>query len=289
MIKAIDIHTHPPSKEYLIDGHGPYLVKLPQHFGHQELKPVPIEQMVDDYREMGLMATISSWDAETTTGLPKTPNDQVAEIAQRFPDVFIGWAHVDPWKGKEAVKELERAVKDLGLRGVGEFHPIMQEFYPNDQRFYPLWEKCVELGIPASFHTGTTGTGAGTPGGSGFRIKYSHPLHLDDLAVDFPELTIIGCHPSFPWQDDMLAVAVHKENVYIDLSGWSPKYFSENLLRHLNGRLANKAMFGTDYPWIHPRKWLGDFENIDLKPEVKQKILLENAQRILGIEVPDGK
>ena len=251
---AWDVHTHPPTENYLTVSHGPYMEELRKHW-RDPVEPRPIEEMVEEYRKLNLKAIISAWDAETTTGLPPTTNDEVAEIVKRYPDMFVGWAHVDPWKGKLAVKELRRAVKELGLRGVGEFHPIMQGFAPSDRRFDELWETCVELNIPVSFHTGTTGSGANMPGGAGFSIYYSHPMHLDDLAMRFPTLTIIGCHPSFPWQDDMLAIAVHKKNVLIDLSGWSPRRFSPSLITHINGPLQDKVLFGTDYPWLRPRRF----------------------------------
>jgi predicted TIM-barrel fold metal-dependent hydrolase len=159
----------------------------------------------------------------------------------------------------------------------------MQAFAPSDPRFDELWQTCVELNVPVSFHTGTTGSGAGMPGGAGFRIYHSHPMHIDELAARFPTLMIVACHPSFPWQDDMLAVAVHKKNVVLDLSGWSPKRFSPNLIAHINGPLQDKVMFGTDYPWLPPKLWLDAFAQLSIKDEVRRKVLSENAQRLLGL------
>jgi predicted TIM-barrel fold metal-dependent hydrolase len=106
---------------------------------------------------------------------------------------------------------------------------------------------------------------------------------LDDLAARFPALNIVMAHPSVPWQDEALAVATHKSNVWIDLSGWSPKYFPENLVRHANSILQNKVLFGSDFPLITPDRWLGDFANLTLKDEVRPKILKENAVRLLGL------
>jgi hypothetical protein len=176
-------------------------------------------------------------------------------------------------------------VKELGLRGVGEVHPICNKFYPNDRKFYPLWEKCVELGVHVSFHTGTTGVGAGLPGGGGYRIDYSRPIYIDHLAVDFPDLTIICSHPSIPWLDEELAVVTHKGNVYMDLSGWHPRFFTDNVIRHVNTTLQDKVMFGTDYPWITPDKWLAAFAQLPIKDEIRPKILRENAIRILHLEI----
>jgi predicted TIM-barrel fold metal-dependent hydrolase len=282
MAYAWDIHTHPPTEGYIVGAHGPYLDELRRHW-RDPIEPRPIEAMVEEYRSLDLRAVISAWDAETTTGLPATTNDEIARIVERFPEMFVGWAHVDPWKGKLAVRELRRAIKVLGLRGVGEFHPIMQAFKPTDSRFDELWGTCVEFNIPVSFHTGTTGSGAGMAGGAGFQIYNSHPIYIDELAARFPALTIVACHPSVPWQDDMLAVAVHKKNVVIDLSGWSPRLFSPNLIEHINGTLADKVMFGTDYPWLRPQRWLNAFSKLPIRDDVREKVLRSNAERLLGL------
>ena len=242
-----------------------------------------IDEMAEEYRRQGVIACVAAFDAETTMGTPATTNDLVAEMVQQHPDVFVGWACIDPWKGKLAVRELERAVKELGLRGMGELHPICQEFYPNDRRFYPLWEKCVELGIHVLFHTGTTGVGSGLPGGGGYCLDYSRPIYIDRLAADFQELTIVCSHLSIPWIDEELAIVLHKANVYMDLSGWHPRFFTENLIRHMNTTLQNKMFFGTDYPWITPEKWLPAFEKLDVSDMARRKVLKENAMRVFGI------
>ena len=140
-----------------------------------------------------------------------------------------------------------------------------------------------EAGVPALFHTGQTGIGAGTPGGSGMVIGLSNPLLLDEVAAKFPELQIIMAHPSVPWQDEAIAVATHKANTWIDLSGWSPKYFPEALVRQANSLLRNKVLFGSDYPLLTPDRWMGDFENAPFKDEVRPLIMRENALRLLGL------
>ena len=159
----------------------------------------------------------------------------------------------------------------------------MQAFYPDDRDVYPLYAAIEELGVPALFHSGQTGIGAGTRGGGGIRLKYSNPLLLDDVAVDFPDLTIIIAHPSFPWQDEALAVATHKPRVYIDLSGWSPKYFPPQLVQYANSLLKHKVLFGSDFPLISPDRWLKDFDQLPIKDEVRPLILKQNAIRALGL------
>ena len=275
------MHVHPGTKEYLVESGGKYIADAMTYF-HKHDIVVSMEEMADYYRRLDIKAVLLAWDAETHTGRPPVTNDYVAEAVTKYPDVFIGFASVDPWKGTKAVSELERAVKTLGLRGL-KCHPIAQGFYPNDRQFYPLWETCSALKIPLLLHTGMTGVGAGVPGGNGLKLKYAQPIpYIDDIAADFPNLTIIGAHPSWPWQEEMLAVAVHKTNVYIDLSGWSPKYFPASLIQHANTRLQDRILFGSDYPFLTPDRWLADFEKAGFKPEVYEKILLLNAKRLLG-------
>jgi predicted TIM-barrel fold metal-dependent hydrolase len=119
------------------------------------------------------------------------------------------------------------------------------------------------------------------------RTKYANPMTLDDVAVDFPELTIILAHPSFPWQDEAISVALHKPRVYIDLSGWSPKYFPANLIQYANTLLRHKVLFGSDFPVITPDRWMSDFEKLPIKDEVRPLILKENAARLFGLMAAD--
>lgn len=278
-MKAIDVHVHVPAPT----DHASTKEKedMAGYFGAGEMPNTP-EDMYKTYKELDIFAVIFEIDAETTSGQPYVGNDYVASIVEKYSDQFIGFASVDPWKGQLAINELERSVKELGLRGL-KLHPTTQAFAPNNTRFYPLWQKASELGIPVLFHSGQTGVGSGTPGGGGYKLKYSHPMLLDDVAADFPDLTIIMAHPAVPWQEEQLAVALHKGNVYIDLSGWSPKYFRPILVQYIRSILQDKVLFGSDYPVIQPERWLRDFENLDLKDEVRQKILLENAKKVLRL------
>lgn len=278
-MKAIDVHVHVPAPA----DHAATKEKenMAGYFGAGNMPTTP-EELYNKYKELDIFAVIFEIDAETTSGEGYVGNDYVASIVKQYPDQFMGFASVDPWKGKLAINELERAVTELGLRGL-KLHPTTQAFFPNDTRFYPLWQKASDLGIPVLFHSGQTGVGAGTPGGGGYKLKYSHPMLLDDVAADFPDLTIIMAHPAVPWQEEQLSVALHKGNVYIDLSGWSPKYFRPILVQYIRSILKDKVLFGSDYPVLQPERWLQDFEGLELKDEVRQKILLENAKKVLKL------
>ncbi len=285
---AIDVHTHAEVSRSgqhslaseLVDASSSYF-KL-----EQDKRPT-LTEIAAYYRQRQMACVVFTVDAESATGVPPVPNEEVAEAAAANPDVIIPFASIDPARGRGGVREARRLVAELGVRGF-KFHPNVQEFFPNDRRAYVLYEAIEELGVPAVFHTGQTGIGAGAPGGGGIRLKYSNPLYVDDVAADFPGMTIILAHPSFPWQDEALAVATHKPLVYIDLSGWSPKYFPPQLVRYANSLLKDKVLFGSDFPLITPDRWLADFENLPIKPELRPKILKLNAARLLGLAGIDG-
>jgi predicted TIM-barrel fold metal-dependent hydrolase len=280
-VRAIDVHVHPSTKEWLVDAMGPLKEATEKHF-HVEIPVRTVDEMADEFRADEVLAVLLAFDAESGTGLPAVTNDFVAECVAAHPDAFVGFASVDPWKGRAAVAELRRAIADLGLHGL-KLHPSAQAFAPNERRFYPLYEAAAELDIPILFHTGTTGFGAGVPGGAGVKLGYSRPILLDDVAADFPELTIVGAHPSWPWQDEMLAVVQHKTNVWIDLSGWSPRLWSDGLRDAVLGPMQDRVLFGTDYPFIRFEKWLRAFRAYEPSPEIEAKVLKGNAERLLGL------
>lgn len=236
-----------------------------------------------DYRDRDMMAVLMNGTDETVTGLPPIPNDVVAEAVRDHPDVFMGFGIVDPWQGEVARREIRR-IKELGLHGVGEFNPARQHFFPNDPRFYPLWEEAERQGLPVLFHSGYAAAGSGRPGGRGVKLKYTQPIHLDDVAADFPDLTIIIAHPSWPWTAESLAIARHKGNVYIDLSGWAPKYFPAELVQQVDTLLQDKALFGSDAPSLPLDRWLREFAELDLKPEVRRKVMRDNAAKLFGLD-----
>lgn len=283
-MRAIDTHIHFSTKE----GHvikDKRLLDAMESYYRMKVVYKTEEEMAQDFIALDVKAILLPIDSETKRGWG-TSNDYAASLVKRFPETFIGsFAGIDPWKGEMAVKELDRAVKELGMIGV-KFQQALQAFYPNDRRFYPIYEKAMELGVPILFHTGTTGAGAGLPGGGGFRLDYTRPIpYIDDVAHDFPDLTIIMAHPAWPWVDEQIAVLLHKANVYIDLSGWAPKYFPDSLKREINGRLQDKVLFGSDYPDISPKRWLDEFEAGGYKPEVVEKVLYKNAIRILRLNI----
>lgn len=233
------------------------------------------------YRSRKIAFVIFAVD-EHLTGRPRVTNEEVVRFASDNADIAIPFASIDPHRGPDGVREAKRLVAEGIVRGL-KLHPPVQQFSPDDPVAYPLYEVFAEARLPVVFHTGHSGIGTGMPGGGGVRLKYGNPLPIDDVAVDFPSLPIIMAHPSFPWQDEAISICLHKPNVYIDLSGWSPKYFSPTLVQYANTRLKNKVLFGSDYPFITPDRWLADFEQISIREEVRPLILKENAVKLFGL------
>lgn len=281
---AIDIHTHAeePCGTHTDDGYDAFLKGMSDYFKTDYSHPPTIPETAAYFRERKIGAIIFAIDAERETGYRRYNNEEIAEEVAAQSDILMPFASIDPAKGKTGAREARRLVEHFGIKGF-KFHPTMQGFYPNDRDAYVLYEAIEEAGVPALFHTGQTGVGSGMRGGNGMRLKYSNPMYIDDVAVDFPDMKIVLAHPSFPWQEEALSVAQHKPNVYIDLSGWSPKYFPPILVRYANSLLKEKVLFGSDWPAITPDRWLSDFEKLEIKEEVRPLILKENARRLLEI------
>jgi len=283
-VRAIDIHTHAeePCGLHEDDGYDHLQTTMAKYFGAPWEHPPTIPETAAHFRAQNIAAVIFSVDAELEIGYRRYSNDEIAEHVAENSDVLIQFASIDPWKGKLGVREARRLIRQYKIKGF-KFHPTMQGFFANDRCAYPLYEVLEEEGCVALFHTGQTGVGSGMPGGNGMRLKYSNPMCMDDVAVDFPGLKIVLAHPSFPWQEEALSVATHKPNVYIDLSGWSPKYFPPILVRYCNTILRKKVLFGSDWPMITPERWLEDFDKIGIKEELKDDIIKGNAARLLGL------
>jgi predicted TIM-barrel fold metal-dependent hydrolase len=276
---AIDVHTHVHSsvRGGTISPDSPEAA-VGEVFGTDALLSVP--ELAAYYREREMAAVCFMVDSVNWDGA--VSNEEILELAAEERDVLIPFVSIDPHRGTEGVAAARRLIEEHDVRGF-KFHPNLQEFFPDDKLAYPLYEVIAEHRLPAVFHTGQTAVGSGQRGGGGILLKYSNPIHLDQIAVDFPDMPIIMAHPSVPWQDEALSIAVHKPQVYIDLSGWSPKYFPPQLVQYANSLLREKVLFGTDYPALTPERWLADFEKLEIKPEVRPLILKDNAVRLLGL------
>lgn len=281
-LTAIDVHTH--AEVSCTQPQDDYRQELDHAFAKyfKSDKRPTMQETADYYRSVNIGLVMFTIDSEHTVGKKRIPNIEVAECALKNNDIMIAFASIDPHKGRMGAREARDLIENFGVKGF-KFHPTVQGFYPYDKMAYPLYEVIAEYKLPMLFHSGHSGYGSGDKGGGGLRLEYSNPMHLDDVAIDFPDNPIIIAHPSWPWQDEALSVAMHKPNVYIDLSGWSPKYFPKQLIQYANTLLKDRMLFGTDFPLITPERWMKDFEEAGFKDEVKPLILKQNAIRMLGL------
>jgi len=280
-MRRIDLHCYPGTEEW-VRSQGPYADALAKYWNKPWVGRSEAD-VVADINAVGLQAVLVAFDIESLTGAPPCGNKSVAAMRDRYPETFVGaWGAVDPLLGEAAITEAERAAAEDGVLGF-HFHPIMGHFRVDAPEHAPLFARIADLGLPVMIDVGTTGMGAGLPGGLGARISHAHPIALDNLAAALPELTIIASHPGWPWIDEMTAVALHKGNVFWELSGWAPKYFPPSLRADVRGRLREKVMFGTDHPSIPFPRLLQEWADLGYKDDVLEQVFHGNAERVLGL------
>ena len=280
-VDAVDFHTHVEIDsggrcaydDELARATGSYFKLGDDYFSR-------VDDLAEHYRRHNTAAVVVTIDAHTVSGHRPNSVEELIDGAARNNDVLIPFGTVDPWDGN-AVSRVRQLI-GYGVRGF-KFHPSLQGFEPNDRTYYPIYEAIAGAGVPALFHTGQTGLGSGLPGGHRIKLRYSDPMLLDDVAADFPDLTVVMAHPAVPWVDSQIAIASHKANVFVDLSGWSPKYFPPQLVSAIGRQLRTKALFGTDHPYISLERWRRDFDTLGVDAAVVPLILKHNALRVLGL------
>ncbi|MGH6799523.1 MAG: amidohydrolase family protein, partial [Roseiarcus sp.] len=195
------------------------------------------------------------------------------------------WIHVDPTAGKSALEEFERCVR-FGAGFCGLAVNGSEAAPADDPAWKPYYAVCIEAHVPALIFVGTTGAGAGLPGGGGIRLDATHPRRLDEVAASHPNLTIIAARPAWPWQDDMIAILIPTPNVWYELHGWSPKYHTPALKHEIARRLQDRIMFGADFPLFQYERLVGDWRNEGYSPEVLDKVFHGNAERFFALHSP---
>ena len=226
-MKAIDIHSHFSTKEGYIFRTPEELNAAEKHYRFK-INFKSEEEMAQDFRKWDVKSILDGWIPKTIEEA-KECNNYVSSVVKRHTDVFLGWwTYVNPHTGKEGLNELERCIRELGVTGA-MIHGIDTGVPCSDKKYYPFYELLDQENLPALIMVGMTGQKAGLPGGGGLQLRNGRPIDIDTVAADFHNLTIIASHPAWPWQGEMIAVMLHKSNVYNDLHGWSPKYFTPEL------------------------------------------------------------
>jgi predicted TIM-barrel fold metal-dependent hydrolase len=282
-LNAIDIHVH--AEVSCHDPEDPIFAGFADaataYFKADRKRPT-IPETIAHYRAANIGFVMFTVDMEAGTGIKRICNEEIAEAAAANSDIMIAFASIDPHKGKRGAIEARDLIEKHGVKGF-KFHPPLQNFDPADPIAWPLYEVIDHYGLPAIFHTGHSGMGTGMPGGGGIRLKYGQPILVDEVAVRFPDIKIILAHPGWPWTDESLSMALHKPNVFIDLSGWSPKYFPPQIVKYANGQLGHKFLFGSDFPLIPPARWISAYDEAGFRPELRERILKGNAAGLLGL------
>jgi hypothetical protein len=233
---------------------------------------ISVEMMIASMDSAGVdRAVVVGVDAETTFNY-KVSNEAVYNAVSESDGRLIGFAGVDPHKGRIALKELERAVDEMGMKGL-KLMPHLHMLNPNDEKMYPLYRLANELGIPVLFHTGTQ-FHAGT------KIRYCKPIYIDDVAVDFPDLKLIIAHFGYPWYEEALAVVRRNENVFFNIAGWSPKYIPEVVVKQMNSILSDKVLFGTDFPLMTYPRVMTELEELKLKKSTYENMFYRNPKKL---------
>jgi uncharacterized protein len=256
---AIDTHTHlEVSCRNPFDNYGEEFDRAADKYFKSSRRPT-MQETIDFYREKKIGFVNFTVDAESQQGRRRIPNEEIAEAALANPDIMIAFGSIDPHKGRMGGREARKLVEEYGVKGF-KFHPTVQGFEPADKMAWPIYEVINEFALPAVFHSGHSGIGSGMRCGGGLRLQNSNPMLLEDVAIAFPDMQIVIAHPSWPWQDEAISLAMHKPNIWIDLSGWSPKYFPPQLVQYANTLLKDRILFGSDYPLIQGRGQAADPE-----------------------------
>lgn len=277
-MQAIDVHVHPSTRGLDCDACA-YFRREPQEI------PTAEEKFAELFITQRVKALLIGWHPSTVKEGSRNSNDYVVELCDKYPGAFAGALaslNIGSASSAELIEHAEALLKEPKVKGF-KFHPPDQNFYPNDRTYYEVWELLQSGRKPVMFHTGFTVLGANQDGGQGMALDCGRPIHLDTLARDFPHMKIIAAHPGWPWQEELIGVLTHKKNVYVDTSGYLAEQLPEIFQRAIRGRLQDKALFGTDYPYIDLEKALGSFDKLGLKDAVKEKILLTNARTLFGL------
>ncbi|MFQ5852901.1 MAG: amidohydrolase family protein [Candidatus Binatia bacterium] len=275
-MRAIDVHVHPSTRGVDPDAYR-YFKRDPKDLPKTE------DAMAALFAKHEVKALLIGWHPSTVAEGPRVTNQYVIDVVKRYPEAFTGvLASIEMTDAIPNLRRAEELAKDPQVKGF-KFHPPDQAFYPNDRRYYRLWEVLQGSQKPVMFHTGFTVLGAAEEGGKGISLDFGRPIHLDTLAKDFPALKIIAAHPGWPWQEELIGIALHKSNIYVDTAGYLAEDLPDHFKRALRGRLQDRALFGTDFPYIDLDKAVDSFEKMGFKESVKEKILLLNARALFRL------
>lgn len=279
MTRFVDAHVHPPVASFLEGPIAAFLEDLRANLGERIAVQTP-DEIAEFFRSRDGKAVLLGWNSRTRSGLRSLGNRDIAALVEHAPEVFYGFGAVELTGGAGAIAGIHEAAR-LGLSGLS-FHPASERIAPSDRDGRQLWETAAEHGLVCLFHTGFTPLGAGVPGGGGVGLEPARPIHVDRVAAAHPGLNVILAHTGSLWLDEAIAIAVHKRNVHLCLSGVSPKAMSPELLDLIRGPLFSRVHFGSDYPFGSPDSWLAEWDSLGLSDDVTRAVLVDNIEALLA-------
>lgn len=276
MTRFVDLHVHPPVEALLGGPFLPYEESLAAAAG-ERVEAMQLAELADRYRSRDARAVLLAWDAQMATGVPPLTDRAIADMVAAHSDVFSGFGCVDPRRGAAAISSVHEAAR-LGLRGV-HVHPAAQQFDPSARSSFAVWDIADQLDFVVLVHTGLPVLGMGTVGGGGVELRFADPLLTDRVAAEFPDLTLVIVHRPGPWQTEAVAVATHKQNVWLCLSG--PHTLDEATAEAVAGPLRDRTVFGSGLPTSTPEDCLAALEKAGLSDDVMTAVLVDNAEHLL--------
>jgi predicted TIM-barrel fold metal-dependent hydrolase len=278
VIDYLDAHVHPPVAAFFQGPLHRYLEGMEARL-ESGLRVESAESIADYYRSRNARAIVLGWDTESVTDRRPLGNADIASVVAAAPDIFVGFGAADPTKGAAAVVQVHEAA-GFGLAGLA-FHPNAQGIGPADRYASPVWEAAADHDLICLFHTGFTDLGAGQLGGAGIRLGHGRPISVDGVAAEYPSMRIVMAHAGSVWLEEAVAVALHKRNVWLDLSGQLPGSMPPVLVEAIRGPLRDRCLFGSRYPFGSPEDWLAEWAKLEMPDEVSRAVRHENAEVLL--------
>lgn len=280
-MKVVDFRIIGTGKDFFpggYEGMPPFMDRYKQLYDFKRLCTLPMDDFIAQMEQSGI--SLAVLQAEYSYGNINLLNQHVGETVKQHPDTLIGFAGIDPLASDDPVADLDRYITNWGMKGLN-LQPWVQGMYCHDKRFYPLYSYCQQKDIPVTIHAAINFSVTR-------KIDYSHPRYLEEVACDFPKLTIVANHAGWPWVSEMVAVAWKHPHVYLEIGGVSPKYMImpgtgwETFLTYGNSVLKNQIIFATDSIVPHDRV-IKEVDLLPLKDSVKENLLYKNALRVLKL------
>tara|TARA_A100001234_G_C12569854_1_gene361297 strand:- start:181 stop:1035 length:855 start_codon:yes stop_codon:yes gene_type:complete len=252
-------------------------VRMPEEMRSGVTIPDYIKKMDQAGIERSLLIAVRAGDIRVPESF-EVPYESVYKVCNKYPDRFSGLAGIDPFRGMQGLRDLEHAVNEMGFVGA-HLYPHWCELPPNHRKYYPYYAKCCELGIPIMMQVG-------------HNLVYSRkrrlpsvgrPIYLDEVAIDFPDLKLIGIHIGIPWTEEMISMCWKHENVFTAGDAYAPQYWPESYVHYANSYGQKKVLFGTDWPVIDPVRAVEEFNELNFRESASQRILRENALEVFNL------